>query len=156
MAFVLPKQRRGSMPAPIMTPGVRATPLILAVHIVPMANLENDRALICRFSSALCQPLEKMGHEGRYAARVLAIGCTELRLHFLFFLSRQMHAHPHQHRKLGEREQRRPLYQESEHHQDQTYVLRVTHIKAKRVKIAELRTTRTKGRKAELRYDRHA
>src|SRR6516225_3800548 len=64
----------------------------------------------------------------RRPRRIAIIVFAELRSHVPFFLVRQPHVHPHQHGKHRQRQQRRPLHKEAEHHQDEADILRVTDV----------------------------
>src|SRR6516165_7743971 len=60
--------------------------------------------------------------------RIAIVGFAEFRSHVPFLLARQPHVHPHQHGEHRQRQQRRPLHEEAEHHQDEADILRVTDV----------------------------
>src|SRR5262245_33866398 len=56
--------------------------------------------------------------ESRHFRHVLAVGVAERRKRFPFLRPSKLHIHEDKHWKHRERQQRRPLQQEAEHHQD--------------------------------------
>jgi hypothetical protein len=60
--------------------------------------------------------------------RITIVVFAEFRSDLAFLLARQSHIHPHQHGEHRERQQRRPLQEKAEHHQDEADILRVADV----------------------------